>query len=516
MSEPEEELPPAPAQEAPRQATQEDPLKKDFGEGGLEAAEKALELAGMEKVNEMGKNLSQRAEASTQEFSQETKSLWGRVKERLFKKKDGGAQETPPSASKGEAEILREIEKSDAVFREFRKKAAEIMISGDEDGLRMLERSLSKTYDELAPQVAAEGAAEAAAMKKALKTGEMPQITETGARLNYVAKRLADVRGRLSGEAAPAVEQTQAEKNLDEAFARGIAEYEAEQGIGSKPEPVPTPEAAASAEPEAEARQVEESQIVSEEPADAAVERRNTALWERARSELVMGARADEEVKDMSHRLQSLLDSAPIEVSHDGAKTTSESDEIMDAARNLETSRKAWRAAEGELKKLKREDTSPDATAAATRYLEAVSDLKAALRDAEAFEQEMRSQQEDRKEAEEASALSVEPGPSSETMSKAEAVPAAAPEKKSSSFDTLDASMNDIAQGLIASTDSPKTLAGKIAKMSAEEYLSPFLQSGKLSEAEGKALREEFKLDSEGFNDLRKKLVAAVKKGVRK
>lgn len=193
--------PEAAPQEAPPEAQQTPPAehwtKKPFEGGSLGAAEKAAEMRGL------GKELDQQAEAEAGKFGEETKSWWGRAKERLFKKKEGGGAETAPASVKGEAEILLEIEKADAVFKEFRKKAAEIMVSGDEAGLRMLERSLSKTYDELAPQVAAEGAADAGAMKQALKTGEMPQTTETGAKLNYVAKRLADVRGKLNAVTGP-------------------------------------------------------------------------------------------------------------------------------------------------------------------------------------------------------------------------------------------------------------------------------------------------------------------------
>ncbi|HJV33400.1 MAG TPA: hypothetical protein VJ694_05220 [Patescibacteria group bacterium] len=179
--------------------------KTDAENASESIGEKEARLAkeGTEKLNELGKNLNLQAEAGAQEFEQQTKSWWGRAKERLFRKKEEGATQTEtPAVAKGEAEILGEIEKADAVFAEFRKKAGEIMASGDEAGLRMLERSLSKSYEDLAPQVAAEGAAEAKAMKKALKTGEMPQITETGAKLNYVAQQLMEVRGRLGGAQA--------------------------------------------------------------------------------------------------------------------------------------------------------------------------------------------------------------------------------------------------------------------------------------------------------------------------
>ncbi|MEK7545442.1 MAG: hypothetical protein AAB554_00020 [Patescibacteria group bacterium] len=201
---PEAEQPPAPAQEAARPPSFNEALtgvptpETPRGPGSLREKETRLEQEGMAKLNEMGKNLNVQAEASAQEFGEKTKSWWNRAKG-IFKKKEA-------EAVKGEAEILSEIEKADAVFAEFRKKAAEIMASGDADGLRMLERSLSKSYDELAPKVAAEVAAEASAMKRALKTGEMPPITEAGAKLNYVAKRLSEVRGRMSGGAAPAPE----------------------------------------------------------------------------------------------------------------------------------------------------------------------------------------------------------------------------------------------------------------------------------------------------------------------
>jgi len=152
---------------------------------------------GMAKLNEMGKNLNLQAEAGAQEFKQETKSVWERIKGRFSRK--GGAEAAPV---KGDAEILMEIEKADSTFREFRKEMARIMAHGGEAELRVLERNLSAAYDELAPKVAEEGEKDPKAMKQALKDQESPQATETGAKLNYVTKRLADVRAKLAGEGA--------------------------------------------------------------------------------------------------------------------------------------------------------------------------------------------------------------------------------------------------------------------------------------------------------------------------
>ncbi|GEM_PF-4745083 len=188
-----QETPTEPVQEAPQAETAEHWTKKPFEGGSLAAAEKAAEMRGL------GKEMEEKAEAETGKFEEETKSFWGRVKGRLFRKKEGEAE----APVKGEAEILAEIEKADAVFANFRQEMARIMASGGEAELRALEGSLSAAYDQLAPQVAAEGAGEADAMKRALKTGKMPQMTETGAKLNYVAKGLAEVRAKLNGGAAP-------------------------------------------------------------------------------------------------------------------------------------------------------------------------------------------------------------------------------------------------------------------------------------------------------------------------
>ena len=172
------------------------------GPESLGETEARLAREGMAKINEMGKNLNLQAEAGAQEFKQETKSLWGRVKDRMFGKKEA-------APIKGEADVLKEIEKADAVYAEFKKKYEEVMATGDEAALRGMESSLSQAYEQLAPKVAEEGAAESKQWKQALKTGEMPQITEAGAKLNDVTRRLMEVRGKLNGapaanaEAAP-------------------------------------------------------------------------------------------------------------------------------------------------------------------------------------------------------------------------------------------------------------------------------------------------------------------------
>ncbi len=206
--------------------------------------EERLAEEGMARVNELGKNLDLQAEAGAKEFKEETKSVWSRMKERLFKKKDGGPV-------KGEAEILAEIEKADAVFANFRKEMARIMAHGGEAELRALEGSLSAAYDQLAPKVAAEGAEESAAMKKALKTGEMPQVTETGAKLNYINKRLADVREKLAGGKFGSTEALAAAN----AAAQEQAAAEAPAPTAEAPQEAPAPKAEApEAKPSPEAR----------------------------------------------------------------------------------------------------------------------------------------------------------------------------------------------------------------------------------------------------------------------
>src|SRR5688572_16722686 len=248
---PEAEQPPAPvpASETPKPASVNEALTgapAPQSPESLRETETRLEQEGMAKLNEMGKNLNLQAEAGAQEFKQETKSWWERAKG-MFKKGEG-------APVKGEAEILAEIEKADTVYAEFKKAYDDALKSGDEAGLRGLESGLSQAYDQLAAQVAQEGADESKQWKKALKTGEAPPMTVAGAKLNDVTRRLAEVRGRLNGapapaevpsaalpaEAPPAAEQTQGEKDLDDAIARGVAEFEAEQGIAA-PAPAEAP-----------------------------------------------------------------------------------------------------------------------------------------------------------------------------------------------------------------------------------------------------------------------------------
>lgn len=187
----------APGPEAPQPAQESRiDLKKDFGEGGLGAVEKGAEAAGMEKLNELGKNLNLQAESGAQEFGEKTKSWWDRAKG-VFKKKEG----TPV---KGEAEVLEEIEKADAVYAEFKRKYDAVVASGDETALRGMESSLTMAYDQLAAQAVKEvedNPAEATRWKEALKTQQEPQMTIAGAKLNDVTRRLMEVRGKLGGAA---------------------------------------------------------------------------------------------------------------------------------------------------------------------------------------------------------------------------------------------------------------------------------------------------------------------------
>src|SRR5690349_12954467 len=105
------EAAPQEAPAAPQEAAApvvEDWKKKSFEGGSLRAAENAAEARGLEK-------LGIEASAETQKFGEETKSFWGRAKERLFGKKETGAV-------KGEAEIMAEIEKSNAAYAQFKQK----------------------------------------------------------------------------------------------------------------------------------------------------------------------------------------------------------------------------------------------------------------------------------------------------------------------------------------------------------------------------------------------------------
>jgi hypothetical protein len=251
----------APAQETPApEPAPEHWTKKPFEGGSLGAAEDLAELRGMGNV------MGEKASEETQKFDEETKSWWGRAKGRLFRKKEGTPQaELTPAAAKGEAEILMEIEKADATFANFRKEMAQIMASGDEAQLRVLEGNLQRASDQLMEEVGEEGKKmsneERKAWKQALDGKGQPEMSKTGAQLNYVTKRLADVRAKLNGgtpvkaeapaaasapetpaeQPAPAPEATQAEKDLDEDIARGVAEFEAEQAAAKAAQVPPAP-----------------------------------------------------------------------------------------------------------------------------------------------------------------------------------------------------------------------------------------------------------------------------------
>lgn len=93
----------------------------------------------------------------------------------------GIPEQAGPARPKREADVL--LETADAVIA-----------SGDAEALRRLERGLVKAYDVLAVDVALEGAAESEAWKKALETGQQPPMTEAGAKLNDVARRLQEAR----------------------------------------------------------------------------------------------------------------------------------------------------------------------------------------------------------------------------------------------------------------------------------------------------------------------------------
>lgn len=165
----------------------------------LDAAEKAAAEAGAAKLNEagksvethrlpsreqvealnaMGKDLDLQAERGAEQFKDDTKGWWDRAKG-FFKKAE---------PAKGEEEILKELEKADAVYADFKKKYEAIIASGDAESLRGMESSLSQAYEQLAPQVAAEKGA---------------GMTEAGAKLNDVTRRLTEVRAKLK-DAPPA------------------------------------------------------------------------------------------------------------------------------------------------------------------------------------------------------------------------------------------------------------------------------------------------------------------------
>ena len=116
-----------------------------------------------------------------------------------------------------------------------------------------------------------------------------------------------------------------------------------------------------------------------------------------------------------------------------------------------------------------------------------------------------------------------EPAPDSRPPGVPESLPAEtpveepepAPEKKESAFDKLEAKLDDAAAEIMKmpeAAESPKTFPTKIAKLPADKFLEAFKAVGAVSEGEAKDLAEQFKLDSEGFDALRKKLSLAVRK----
>lgn len=206
---PQEVPKPAPQEAAPNVPSPTGPMSLNEALTGKEAPISAAERErrsleeGMAKLNELGKGFRSEAEIATQKFGQETTSWWSRIKGMFARKKDGEPgtvpEASPEKIAKAEEAIAKEVEKADAAYAAFKAKYEEIMASGDAAGLKSLERSLSDAYDELAPKVAAEGAKEAKAMRKALKTGELPEASAAGAKLNDVNRRLEDVRARLGG-----------------------------------------------------------------------------------------------------------------------------------------------------------------------------------------------------------------------------------------------------------------------------------------------------------------------------
>ncbi len=502
------ELPAAPAQEAPRESM----LKKDFGEGGLEASEKASFEGGTEKLNELGRNLNLQAEASAQEFGQETKSWWGRAKERLFGKKEAST----PEAAKGEEEIMKEVEKADAAYAAFKAKYAEVMASGDEAGLRSLERSLSAAYEQLAPEVAAEGAADGSAMKRALKTGEMPQVTVAGAKLNDVARRLTEVRGRLNGAPAPEAAET----------------------------PVPTPEAPAKPEdPDAAEREAllrKAAGKPGEKLVDEFLKMRKLetdangtivrTTFNEVKGEIRVNYDDGGEMRIYASglrlrvqpggKVEELKPPAQIVEEPEAPEETFTEEEKAELRAGAEVMR-GQAPVSGEI----------EAKASAT---EAPADTPSVIVEPEALKMKvMTSSESPTASGEIGGELEVEDDQIIESAPAApeaaddlEFIPApkppeapaaaeAAPEKKESPFDRLAAGMDAAAAEALKmpeAAESPKTFATKVGKLPADKFLELFKGAGTIDEGAAKDLAEQFKLDAEGFNDLRKRLSAAVKK----
>lgn len=516
----------------------------------LRETEDRLAREGMAKLNELGKNLNLQAEAGAQEFKHETKSVWGRMKERLFKKKD----ETPV---KGEEDIMKEVEKADAVYATFKAKYDEVMASGDQAGLKSLERSLSQAYEQLAPQVAAEGAAEGKAWKKAVKGQEAPQITEAGAKLNDVARRLQEVRGRLGGAPAPKAESlpaaepeakaasSRAEKELDDAIARGVAEFEAERAAAAG---VPAaPEAPAQAEdPDAAERETLLKKSAGK-PGEKLVDdylkmkkllsdKNGTIVrttFNETKGEIRVNYEDGGEMRIYASGLRLRV--------HPGGKV----EEIKPQAEIVEepeSPEETFTGAEkAELRAgaeaLRGQAPVSGEIEAKPAAAEAPADVPGVVVDPEALKMKVVTSSEsptasgeiggempveDAQIIESAPAETAEAAPDSDLefipAPKAPEAPPAealAPEKKESPFDKLAAGMDAAAVEALKmpeAAESPKTFATKVGKLPADRFLELFKAAGAVDESAAKDLADQFKLDAEGFNDLRKKLSAAVKK----
>jgi len=546
---PEMEQPPTPAPAPERQGpaslnevltgvpTPEAPREPE----SLREKEDRMAREGMAKLNEMGKAMNAQAESGTQEFEEKTKSWWDRAKG-MFKK------ETSPAAVKGEAEVLKEIEKADAVYAEFKKKYDAVMASGDEAGLRGMEASLSQAYDQLAQKASAEGAAESKQWKKALKTGEEPQMTETGAKLNDVTRRLQEVRGRLNGNAPK-----------PEAAAPVAA---------PKPEPAPAPaEAPAAAAPEATSPDREALMKASEGKPGAKMVDEYLALRDRKSDEygtvvatsfdpvkgeirvkyedgsqfrkystgMMLRVHVGGKVEEIrpTKTAETVVEPEPAAAPEEGSD-----ENPIELTENM---KKPQGVVSGEVEirpepEAKPDEpsvvVSPEATAMEMKTSEQAQTASGEITNETKLVTEKNSSESPtasgeigggetaeapQEDAAEATAgpesISVEPGDDLEVMPAPEAAPE--PEKKESGFDKLETGMDAAAEALLKmpeASESPKTFPTKVAKLPADKFLEAFTSTGALDGEEAKHLAEQFKLEAEEFNELRKKLSAAVRK----
>lgn len=540
----------APQERAPEPTAQEAPPQPAKQEPGLRGLEQRQFEEGEKILKEKWKELDLQAEPEAQKFKEETKSLWSRAKERLFGKKEG----TEAAPVKGEEEILKEIEKADAVYAEFKKKYGEVMASGDETALRGMESSLSQAYEQLAPQVAAEGAAESKQWKKALKTGEQPPMTEAGAKLNEVTRRLAEVRGRLNGapapaEAAPSAAEApaagpaQAEKDLDEAIARGVAEFEAEQAVAAAAPKGEREELAEKIKGSPGEKMLDDYLAIRGLTSDRFGEIVGTAFDPRKGEirvnyqdgsslrkyasgrtlRVFPGGKVEEVAPEAPKKPEAQIVEEP--AAEEEIFTEEEKAQLREAgAQTLAESQMGGR---GEIEEKPYAVTSEQSPVAAGEI-----ENKTVLQKIKTSEESPTASGEIGGEPaaplppspKEVYPGLPEPVPGSVPPGVPETAPAEtppaeeeAPEKLDMAFlvDRVDAAVPKVAKALAAGAEAPKTLASKIGRMPAGDLLAVFKQAGEISDADQEELREMFRTEPEALEALRKKLAQAIRKQMR-